>query len=459
MFIKVKYNTLNIDENIIFEAFNNFMTIHTSNIDLIHYNSFDELMSDETHDYDDIVFLYLGDFYDEKDEEDEEDKLSISSDISSFSNENYSYLSSYWSTHHESSKLPKLPKKLEMLVIEYSIISNEFTLPDTLKYFMCNVVSINKLPKLNNGLELLLLNNMDLCELSKLPDTIKYLDCSENKLMQLPELPNSLKILDCQMNNIFTLPELPKSLTELHCSDNSLIFIPELPNKLVVFDCVQANIKIIKEFNIYKKIIKKYHYLLKNNKRYSNIKTHPLYQPNDDIINNINILTNNYKKIKQYINNFELPKLSESLKILKCSDNQLKLLPELPNTLEKLECTHNKLTTIPKLPTRLKSLECYNNKLITLPKLPNTLENLNCDCNKLKKLPDSLISCRNLNRCYYYNNEIELTIQQMNFINTIVYGLNKDTKNNIYNNNQNVHNSYIQKCIYDNIQILMSDTE
>ena len=118
-------------------------------------------------------------------------------------------------------------------------------------------------------------------------------------------------------------------------------------------------------------------------------------------------------------------------------------------------CSYNKLISLPELPESLNELDCSYNIIKSLPELPKGVKGINCNFNNLKNLPKSLIHCRNLSYIWYYGNEIELTIQQMNFLNKIK---NKGySTNTIYDDIQNVHNSGIQKCIYDNIQVLMSD--
>ena len=148
-----------------------------------------------------------------------------------------------------------------------------------------------------------------------------------------------------------------------------------------------------------------------------------------------------------------LPELPKGLEVLKCFNNKLTKLPELPKSLETLSCHHNKLTNLPELPKSLKELDCSNNKLKVLPELPNTLKELICYSNKITSLPKSLIDCRNIIHITYSDNEIELTIQQMNYLNRG----NNYSRKIIYDDRQNVHNSGIQKCIYNNIQILMED--
>ena len=502
--IKVQYNTLNTVNNKIFEIFNNKYkySIENDNMNFINYNSFKELISDEKHDYDDIVFLYIKNFHKKKPYSSNymDEKIYIYDDIYKFKyrHESKKKFSKYFSDLYGLT-LPILPKNLQFLAIEDSKIDNEFKLPSSLKCFVCKHDKFRIFPKLNINLEFLVLKNLNLIKLPKIPHTVKFLNCSKNKLKLLPELPESLAILNCGCNDLFYLPKLPESLLKLLCYNNSLLILPKLPEQLEIFDCGEANIKIVNYLESCKKMIITNYELLQDNSEYNHIKLHPLYLNHELILNNYNNLINKYTKLKQYIKNFKLPKLPNTLEYLNCGNNNLTSLPELPDSLSTLTVYDNNLESLPKLPTKLKNLICINNKLTSLPKLPKKIKFLNCRNNSLTSLPElpenleellcsdneltilpklpkslthlkckytnitrfpkSLISCRNLCRISYAGTEVELTIQQMNFINTIVYGSNKNTTNNIYNNNQNVHNSYIQKCIYDNIQILMSDTE
>lgn len=144
----------------------------------------------------------------------------------------------------------------------------------------------------------------------------------------------------------------------------------------------------------------------------------------------------------------------KSLKVLDCSNNNLISINNLQlPSLKELYCFNNNLTTLPKLPLSLEKLYCYNNNLDSLPNINlEYLQELNCGNNNLTSLPDSLIEWRNLKEIYLYDNEIEYTTQQINFINLITRVKNTI---DIYKNKQNVHNSYLKKCLFENINKLM----
>lgn len=87
------------------------------------------------------------------------------------------------------------------------------------------------------------------------------------------------------------------------------------------------------------------------------------------------------------LNLYQLPKLPDSLHILRCDKNNLKRLPSLPNELTTLNCSLNQIGELPALPTSLVTLDCADNKLIHLPDLPSNIEFLFCGNNRLIKLP------------------------------------------------------------------------
>lgn len=203
---------------------------------------------------------------------------------------------------------------------------------------------------------------------------------------------DSIKDIYIRLTKITGLPRLPKSLEILTCHNNYLNFLPELKNlkKLKVINCDLNNLTI-------------------------------------------------------------LPELNDNLESLSCEDNKLIKLPKLSKNLKILYCDNNKLKNLPTLPDNLEIITCCENDLVELPRLPKNLEILHCTNNKLKKLPDNLIELRNLQQIHFLGNEIELSIQQINFINRI----NNKVSIGIYSNSQNVHDSHIQKCLYDNIKKLM----
>ena len=83
-----------------------------------------------------------------------------------------------------------------------------------------------------------------------------------------------------------------------------------------------------------------------------------------------------------------IPNLPKTLEILYCSQNYVKVLPKLPCQLEYLACSDNKLVSIPELPPTIYCVQCANNNLSYIPVLPKSLKILTCSNNKIMKIPE-----------------------------------------------------------------------
>ena len=123
-----------------------------------------------------------------------------------------------------------------------------------------------------------------------------------------------------------------------------------------------------------------------------------------------------FKNIKKYHNLkilhcdnkqlIELPHhLPNTLEILNCSNNLIKVLPALPESLIELNCSNNPLIKAPILPKNLlylifSSIDCSNKSedksedkkenFNIFPKLPDNLRLLDCSYNKLSEFPENL---------------------------------------------------------------------
>jgi Leucine-rich repeat (LRR) protein len=266
-----------------------------------------------------------------------------------------------------------------------------------------------------------------------IPNVIK-LDISNNylKVILLKEIPlkvfklTNLQYFNCSNNLLTCLPNEIKQLINLQifgCSYNQIINLPNEIGQLInlqIFNC------------------------------------------------SYNQLTNLPNEIGQLIN----------LQTFICSNNQLTSLPneigQLIN-LQRFDCSHNQITNLPKEIGQLINLHkfyCYNNKLTNLPneigQLIN-LHNINCFNNKLTRLPNEIGQLINLQKFYCYNNkltnlpnEIGQLINLQDFYysnNPITYispNINRilnriKNHQNIYKDEQNVHNHEIQNCIKQSI--------
>jgi Leucine-rich repeat (LRR) protein len=145
-----------------------------------------------------------------------------------------------------------------------------------------------------------------------------------------------------------------------------------------------------------------------------------------------------------------LPKLKE----LYCPYNRLISLPKMDFPyLEELYCNNNWLVSLPPLDLpMLRLLYCSDNRLTSLPEqmiLPK-LESLYCYENELTTLPICILQFSELYIINYeYNNIVELPLQITRFLNRI--NTNSIQKLNIYNDEENVHNTHIQKSFVDSI--------
>lgn len=86
----------------------------------------------------------------------------------------------------------------------------------------------------------------------------------------------------------------------------------------------------------------------------------------------------------------KLPDLSNTVKIMNVSKNDLERLPDLlPQHLQYLDVSDNpRLTTLPQLPDTLEVLRASNCGLTSLPSLPKSLRYLYVHNNYLKELPE-----------------------------------------------------------------------
>jgi len=114
----------------------------------------------------------------------------------------------------------------------------------------------------------------------------------------------------------------------------------------------------------------------------------------------------------------ELPEpLPNTLEILNCSNNLIKVLPVLPESLIELDCSNNPLIKAPILPENLlyltfSSIDCSKKKndknkelnCDIFPKLPSNLRLLNCSSNNLTEFPQELPN--NLNDFMCFNNKL-----------------------------------------------------
>jgi Leucine-rich repeat (LRR) protein len=218
------------------------------------------------------------------------------------------------------------------------------------------------------------------------------------------------------------------SVVKINCSNNQLTSLPD-----------NMNFPNLKEFNCsYNQLTS-----LPDNMNFPNLQTF-------DCNNN---------ELTSIPDNMNFP----NLQTFHCPVNKLTLLPDNMNfpNLQTFNCHNNQLTTLPdnmNFPN-LQAFYCFNNKLTSLPDNMN-FPNLQTFCffnNQLTSLPICILNFINLQKCMYYNNAIEMSLQIARFLDRINnLSINKL---NIFTDNQNVHNSTIQLSVRDSINNITTRTD
>ena len=230
--------------------------------------------------------------------------------------------------------------------------------------------------------------------------------------------------LDCNNNGLVTLPEFENliNLERIYCNFNMLVRLPEWKNLV--------NLKIINCSNNKLSTLPDWEHLI--NLEYICCSGNDLLTlPEWNNLINLQYIYCNSNKLSQ------LPEWDNliNLKIINCSNNQLTYLPEWNHltSLTSLYCYYNQLTYLPEWQqlTNLFEIQCFNNMLISLP-VWSRLQNLRiivCPYNPIDYIPPNIR--RIINR--------QLSGQ------------------NIYQDNQNVHNHNIQLSIHRSIEYLIKD--
>lgn len=245
------------------------------------------------------------------------------------------------------------------------------------------------------------MDNINLSEFINL--TVNDIDSPINNKL-LKEIPNMTNLINLNLgfNNIKNLPnkisELTK-LTRLHVINNKIKDLPKKITQLTNLTSLDLSKNQIK-FKQLKKI-----------KYFTNLQE--LY-----------LSYNQLKKIPNEIYNLT------NLKMLNLSNNQI-----------------NKIDDNYTFPTGLLFLSISNNNIINIPNNIKYLTNLHCldlSFNQITSIPNFIINLINLSFIKYNNNNIENITP---IINRFLYRIEYPNRLHIYNDNQNIHDSKIQKCI------------
>jgi hypothetical protein len=208
--------------------------------------------------------------------------------------------------------------------------------------------------KPNNVLDL---SCMNLTELPHLPDTVRYLDCAGNPIQLLHNLPPNLRKLDCRNTLITEFQTIPYSLRYINCSGTNIS----------TFVGLSDNIRyIIAENCMHLHVIQFLPSQLRRLYLYESYVNQIVYIPE-----NVEYICLTDTHIKS------LPKLPESLKVLRCDITpELESIVNLPSKLEVLELNTHKITSLPFLPDTLRCLHISSLSVLHDNTLPNSIEEL-----------------------------------------------------------------------------------
>ena len=260
------------------------------------------------------------------------------------------------------------------------------------------------------------------------------LNISENYLRRIPNAIYKLKQLqkfDCSNNQIKKISKKICKLTQsqtFDCSHNQIKKIPKEISTLTHLQSFKCN--------------------------YNKIKKIPKEITNLKQLEDLECSNNNIKKIPKKISNLI------KLQCFICDKNNIMKIPKEIHNLTQLECFElksNKIMKIPKEIGNLTQLQIFNVSNNCIKKIPKEIGNsiqllyLDCSNNQIKKIPMEIMNCVNLIDFIKHNNEIENIHPR---ITRWINGFNDGQQ--IYADNQSVHNHAIQEGVSNSINYIMS---
>lgn len=267
--------------------------------------------------------------------------------------------------------------------------------------------------------------------LRKFPNLIS-LCCSNNKITTLEPISEciTLENLYCNNNKIESLKPISSciNLQVLYCNNNQIDTLDPISNCIKIRELWCSNNKI-GTINI----VSKYIDLQRLNCSENNISTlDPIYY-----CKNLTYLSCAHNKISS----IDVLSSCIQLQILWCKSNFIKSLDPLSKciNLQELTCDNNLITSLSPISSciNLRELYCYNNQITSL---------------------EPLIYLRRLLRVIYYNNPLQpFTPQIRRYLDQIYIGSCDINKTSIYKDNQNVHDSFIQKSVCESVQNILRD--
>ena len=257
---------------------------------------------------------------------------------------------------------------------------------------------------------------------------LKRLSCWGNDLNTLKgiEVCTQLRYLNCCNNKLKSLKGIEGlAITELHCADNLLQTLDCLPTEhLRTLFCGKNSLESLEGISLC-----------------TNLSKLGCYQCSLRSLAGIESLS---KLIYIDCDYNELESLSQvasciNLEVLYCRTNRLTTLEgiEACTSLQALYCQHNRLTSLTGIESciQLQSIACHNNDLTSL---------------------SPIAYLRDLRSIEYRNNAIVIQTPQ---IQRILDRIQANRDSSIYADNQNVHDSHVQKSVCDSVRNLLSDTK
>lgn len=285
----------------------------------------------------------------------------------------------------------------------------------------------------------------------------KTLNLSRLRLKKIPKeigLCSHIQILHCGYNLLSSLPSEIGKLTDLEtlvCYNNNL---KKLPSE--IGQCKNLQILICS---------------------HNRLESLPSEIGSCSKLKEIDCFTNRLTDLPPEIGQCSL------LQSLCCDDNRLTFLPpEIGqcSQLKKFDCSENYINVMPREIgncIQLRHFRCSRNQLTSLPPEIGQCINLfylNCSSNRLTFLPPEIGQCVNLYSLICFSNQLTelpyqiaylINLRQMSFNDNPIDYIQPNIRNflwqidkgqRVYNDSQNVHNSYIQQSIVESIQRIIT---
>lgn len=254
--------------------------------------------------------------------------------------------------------LPVFPVTLREINVSWNKLTQFQGLPRMLTSLNVgnNPHRIDKTPNFSvfSKLQTLIIDGLGLKKLPPVPSTLQTLFLQNNPLCAIPALTGLKQLHHLNISNtqITKIPHLPATVTELHADDNKISSLPLFPAGLGVLSLNKNRLTVF-QANLYPQIF--------------------------DISLNDNQITHIYGP------------LSENLKIMNISNNQLSEFPPLRSRVDRLDISHNRIIFVPRfLPsTSLVFVDhdnIYNSQLRRIRKEKELTEKQLADILQVKEL-------------------------------------------------------------------------